>query len=114
VYSQRQTSATRSSFFGRRPEGAEGLLHDAIFGPCAAAFFVLDRGKPEEQKPGQAELRRLFHFFHGFVDGEVVDPRHGADFAPDAFSRANEEGVDQCSRLEMNFADQRTHRFGTP
>ena len=98
----------------RRPEGAEGLLHDAIFRPCAAALLVLDCGKPKEQKPGQAELRRLFHFFHRLVDGEVVDPGHGADFPPDAFARADEERVDQCSRLEMNFADQRTHRFGAP
>ncbi len=91
MYSQRQTSAIKQQFFGCRLKGAQRLLHDAILRPGSAGLLVLDGGKPEEQQPGQAEARRLFHFFHRLVDGQVVDPGHGADFAPDAFAGADKE-----------------------
>ena len=104
----------QQQLLGRRLKGAQGLLHDAIFRPCAAGFLVLDGGKPEEQQAAQAEARGLFHFFHRLVDGEVVDPGHGADFAPDAFAGTDKERVNQSVGAEMNFAHQRAHRLGAP
>ena len=44
------------------------------------------------QQAAEAEARGLFHFFHRLVDGEVVDPGHGADFAPDALA-GHREGI---------------------
>ena len=44
----------------------------------------------------------------------LIDPGHGADFAPDAFAGADKERVNECFGAEMNFAYQRAHRLGAP
>ena len=81
VYSQRQTSAMRTSFFAAADclQRAQSLLHDAVFVPCAGASLVFGLGQAEEQQAAEAQAGGLFGFAHGFVHGEVEDAGHGAD-----------------------------------
>ena len=81
VYSQRQTSAMRTSFLAALGllERAQALLHDAVVVPGAGALLVFGFRQAEEQQAADAELRGLFGFADGFVDGEIEDAGHGAD-----------------------------------
>ena len=96
------------------PDGAQGLLHDAALFPCAGAFFVLGFGQAEEQQAAQAQAGRFFGFAHGFVDGEVEDAGHGADFAADAFAGTDKERIDQVAGLKDRFAHQGAHGIAAP
>ena len=73
--------------------------------PCSS----LDLGQAEEQQAAEAEAGGFFGFADGFVDGEVEDAGHGADFAADAFAGADKEGVDQVAGLKDGFAHQGAH-----
>jgi hypothetical protein len=41
-------------------EGAEALLNDAVFVPCAGALLVLGLGQAEEQQSAEAEAGGFF------------------------------------------------------
>ena len=90
-------------------QGAQGLLNDAAFFPCAGAVLVLGFGQAEEQEAAEAEAGGFFGFEDGFVDGEVEDAGHGADFFAYAFAGADEQGVDQVAGLKDRFAHQGAH-----
>jgi hypothetical protein len=99
---------------GRGFEGAQALLHDAVLVPCAGALLVLGFGQAEEQQAAEAEARGLFGLAHGFIDGEVEDAGHGADFAAHALAGAEKEGVDQVAGLDGGFAHQGPQGFAAP
>ena len=81
VYSQRQTSAMRTSFLRgcRLFERAQALLDDAVVVIRAGAALVLGLRQAEEQQAADAQAGGFLGFADGLVDGEVEDARHGAD-----------------------------------
>ena len=68
-----------------------------------------DSGRPKSSRPPMPSAAADFGFLHRFIDGEVEDAGHRANFAADAFAGAEEQRIDQCAGLEMGFADQAAH-----
>jgi hypothetical protein len=93
-------------------EGAEALLDDALFVPGAGALFVFGFGEAEEEEATDAEGGAGLGLFEGFVKREVEDAGHGGDLAADAFTGAEEEGVDEGGGAEMGLADEGTEGLG--
>ena len=86
VYSQRQTSVSRSSSGKRGPQRAERLLDDPVGDPGARALVVLLLRDPEEDHGLDAGAEQLLALAHGPVDREarhrrqrVVAERLGRD-----------------------------------
>ncbi len=73
----------------------------------AGGQLVLGFRQAEEDDAPHAERLDLGAFLDQLVDGKLVVARHGADFAANAFARANKQGKDELPRMEMCFPDQR-------
>jgi hypothetical protein len=93
-------------------DGAQSLLHDAVFIPCAGALLVLGFGQAEEEQAAEAQSCRFFCFADGFIDGEVEDAGHGADGLAHGLAGADEQGVDQVAGLQSGFAHQGAQGLG--
>ncbi len=79
---------------------ADGLLHDAVIGISARCDLVLGLGNAEQNHAADAELVRLFAFVHQLVHRKLRVPGHGADLAPHAFARTDEQRQDEIGRIE--------------
>ena len=94
MYSQLQTSVTISSFGRLFAERADGALHDAVVVVGAGGHLVLGLRQAEQNHAADSQRFHFGAFLHQLVDRHLVVARHGADLAPHALARADEQAAE--------------------
>lgn len=87
-------------------EGANRLLHDAVFVISAGGPFVFVPGNPEQDDAADPEARALLALLHQLVDGELEVARHRVDGLADAFALHGEQRQNEIVRGKRSLANE--------